>query len=135
MAKKQSKKKPKKQWKCPEGCKVTKNPCPHLEELLPPINGGGTKMLTYYPSTDSITESMYIYPDPPDEVKIDKFVKKCYKLGLNEYEIVLLVERLILKKSYHEIAKEHGFVDPRDVYALYVRTYKKAASYFRGGKQ
>ncbi len=141
MDEKNSKKKSKKPWECKEGCKVTATPCKHLEKLLPSASAGrGTDgaALIYKANIDEMNSLAYDYASSYSPERIKSFIKKLESIGLQEYEITILVDRFCHNRTLAQITEDRGFTSVGVTYYLFKGATNKikrmGAGVFRKGK-
>lgn len=104
-------------WKCPFKCQVTKNPCRHLERLLPQPSRQNKQAIA--------KGDMSIYADatslnllPSSGLDMDRFDEILSLFRLSEWQKEALRARFLEDMSWSEMVVEFGF------------TSKGAAHYF-----
>ena|SRR6185437_8097794 len=92
-------------WVCPNGCPVSKNPCKHLDKLLPSLKSGrlGSDFLTEYANRVL------------DSLSVDEYEEGCHAMegrlkhaGFNPTETYLIMDRMVSGLSIKELSKKYG---------------------------
>lgn len=106
MARKPSKKKSTGYWECDQGCPLLKEPCEHLERLLPkpkkPLFTIG-----YNEDRHNVPRVKYISPEER-EVSFRKWLAQ---YALPEEAVDFLIARMIDDKPLEVVAKEQHFTN------------------------
>lgn len=120
MEKKSSGARSVKEWVCRKGCPKSKEPCPHLERLLPRLK----KNRVATRSVGNIDEIHYVRPDQvrskngKGRLSFRQFLKA---FNIPEEGITLLESKFVEGMSLREIAKEQGYVN-KNTASYYYRT-------------
>lgn len=130
MEKKNSKVKSDAVWECPHKCDLSKQACPHLENLLPPLRRGRLAKVDYLDPKllENVSETDAEYAT----INETKFIRVLKLYGLIDEEIEVLVAKFIDNFSMADIAKRYGFTHRQTAWYFYRRTLKKLHNnYFR----
>lgn len=97
-------------WACKHGCKVTKDPCQHLEALLPnPVTGDRNRPSFALAYVEDIEYTAYKYGDDGAFVmsddKVKEFQREMRYCGLKEHEVDLLTAYYCHNMTYEEIVE------------------------------
>lgn len=92
----------KKIWKCKAGCRVTKDPCPHLERLLCEPNSASPKFESVYKRTNRSVDKSVLQ----QEERTESLRQKLEEKDLDPITINILVLRYTYDETFSVIDKE-----------------------------
>lgn len=125
MASKRSKKYSKKKWVCSEGCRITKEPCSHLLQLIEPKRTQPLfESVNRYVgnNTDKAQARDYTAKDV-NEYEYG-FRKKLERAGLNPVQTDILTLRFVYDMTFSQIAEDLKIVSTTTV----IRLFEEAAA-------
>lgn len=103
------------EWKCPENCPVSAEPCKHLEKLLPRLRPFYWKQLTEkIPAPKAEGRVM-------SEENVATFERILKKYALSDEAKALLRARFVDGMEWRQIMKEQGFVNRMTMHRYFKR--------------
>jgi hypothetical protein len=117
----------KRTWKCNKGCKLTEEPCEHLEKLLPKEGSGCFKPEnSIYRNMENLGNITLDWgTGAQTEEGLRLMLEKHHML---EHEIEVLVERFVHNRTFKQIKEDLGFTAISAVFGVYQQSLTKLRS-------
>lgn len=111
----------KKTWTCKAGCRLTKDPCPHLERLLHESDSSSPKFESVYKRTSRDVDRGVLQAEEPSESLRQKLEEK----ELDPITINILVLRYTYDESFEDINSELRIGNVETVKRLHSEALKR----------
>lgn len=130
----------KKQWQkslangeCPYGCSLTKEPCKHLEAVIPSMDAGRiyrdvtgeVKSLIFTDNLEILQKYAVKLDIELDDLQIEQFVTTLVDFGFDETVIQILADKYIHNKTYKDIQDKWGYPSEHMVHNIVHHAIKR----------